>query len=89
MGVTDIKKCGVGLLEGVIWKELSDKRRNAIISKVKKLAKRYEKDYIPGKGVSVSVKFAITRAMHQTIAKKEKTLSADNKYWADQGWIKR
>lgn len=89
LGVTDIKKCGVGLMEGVIWKELSDKRRNAIISKVKKLAKRYEKDYTPKKGIRVSVKFAITRAMHQAVAKNEQTLSADNQHWVDQGWIKK
>ena len=89
LGVSDIKKVGVGLMEGVIWNELSDKRRNTIISKTKKLSRRYEKDYTSNKGIKVSLLFAITRKMHQDIAKKEEILSADNQYWVDKGWIKK
>jgi hypothetical protein len=31
--------------------------------------------------------FAITRMMHQGMARKEDPLSADNQYWLDKGWI--
>ena len=88
LGVSDIKKVGVGLLEGVIWNELSDKRKNVIIKKVKKAAEKYKKSHIGHKEIKVSVKFFISKIMHQAIAKKEKTLSVDNQYWAYKGWIK-
>lgn len=87
LGVSDIKKLGIGLMEGVIWNELSDKRRINIINKTKKLARRYNSDYTSRKGIKVSVLFAITKKMHKSIAMKEKILSADNQYWANKGWI--
>lgn len=88
LGVSDIKKLGIGLLEGVVWNELSDKRRNIIISKVKKLAKRYKNTYKTNMGIKVGVLFAITKKMHQSISQKEEPLSADNQYWVEKGWIK-
>ncbi|WP_243108626.1 NAD(P)H-dependent oxidoreductase [Clostridium rectalis] len=30
LGVSDIKKFGIGLIEGVIWNDLSNKRKNII-----------------------------------------------------------
>ncbi|MGI6176740.1 MAG: flavodoxin family protein [Christensenellales bacterium] len=89
LGVSDVKKLGVGLLEGVIWNELSDKRRGIIISKVQRLAKRYKKEYQAHKGIKVGLLFAITKKMHQAVLKKEDTPSADNQHWLDKGWIKR
>ena len=89
MGVSDIKKLGIGLLEGVIWNDLSEKRRNIIISKTKKFAKRYNNAYKTQKGIKVSVLFAITKKMHKVFTQKEETLSADNQYWVDKGWVKR
>lgn len=88
LGVSDIKKLGIGLLEGVHWKELSDKRRGMIISKSKKMAIRYKNGYKSHKGIKVSLLFAITQKMHQGLIKKEETLSADNQYWVEKGWVK-
>ena len=88
LGVSDIKKLGTGLMEGVIWNELSEKRRDAIIRKTKKLAQRYKQVKSGHKGLKVSVLFAVTRKMHQAIASKEKHLSADNEYWVSKGWVK-
>jgi multimeric flavodoxin WrbA len=88
LGVSDIRKLGVGLLEGVIWDELSEKRRGIITGKARRLARRYQQTYASRKGIKVSALFAITRRMHQAIANKEETLSADNQYWVDKGWIK-
>lgn len=88
-GVSDIKKLGIGLLEGVIWEELSEKRRKSIVGRIEKRAKRYEKDYAARKGCNVRILYAFARWMHQGIAKKEDPLSADNQYWLDKGWIKR
>lgn len=87
LGVSDIKRLGVGLMEGVFWNELSEKRRKAITNKVKRLARRYVRPYKAGKGLIVAAKFFMCRMMHQAIAKNESPLSADNQHWVDKGWI--
>jgi len=88
LGVSDIKKLGVGLLEGVVWKQLSQKRQRTIVQKAQRLARRYLSNNPARKGTKVRVFFAITRMMHQGIARKEEPLSADNQYWLDKGWIR-
>ncbi|MEA4972547.1 MAG: flavodoxin family protein [Candidatus Metalachnospira sp.] len=90
LGVSNISKLGIGLLESVFWDELSDSRRNIIIEKTKKLARRYRNNYDVRKGLKVSFLFAVSKKMHQMVlvSEKEKTLSADNQYWVDNGWVK-
>ena len=88
LGISDIKGLGIGLMESVIWDELSPKRRNSITNKTYKLAVRYKKSYISRKELKVGLLFFISKKMHQAAAKKENSLSADNKYWLDKGWIK-
>lgn len=88
LGISHIRKLGIGLLEGVIWNELSGKRRQDITNKVKAFAKQYKNAGHGNKGMKVKSLFMITKMMHEAIAKKEKELSADNKYWLDKGWIK-
>ena len=88
MGISHIKKLGIPLLEGAIWNDLSDKRKNIIINKSKKLSKKYKKFCTPHRNIIVKMKFLICKGMHQSIAKKEKNLSVDNQHWADKGWIK-
>ena len=89
LGVSDIKKMGIGLMEGVIWNEISDKRRNNIENKAKKLAKKYKKPFKTHKSLKVRLLFGIIKKMHGDFAKKEEILSADNQYWVEKGWIKK
>lgn len=89
LGVSDIKTLGIGLMEGVIWDELSDKRKKTITIKAKKLSMRYIKDYRARKGIKVNAKFAMCKMMHQKFITKEGQLSADDQHWVDKGWIKR
>lgn len=89
LGVPDIKKLGIGLLEGVIWSELSEKRRERILTRTKQLAARYQNATPARKGFKTVFLFALSRRMHQTFAGKQETLSADDQYWVDKGWIKR
>ncbi|MEG0379737.1 MAG: flavodoxin family protein, partial [Eubacterium sp.] len=89
LGISDIKTLGIGLMEGVIWNELSENRRKIITEKVKKRSVRYTKSHKSGKGIKVSLKFAICKTMHQKFIKKEGPLSADDQYWVDKGWIRR
>jgi NAD(P)H-dependent FMN reductase len=87
MGISDIRRLGFGLMEGVIWSELSDKRRNKIKCKTAALAKKYVA-YKPGcKGLKVRVLFLICKMMHRGLLKKEKSPSADNQHWINNGWI--
>ena len=87
LGVSRIKQLGIGLMEGVIWNDLSEKRRQLIADKVEKLAKKTARLGPARKGLKVSLLFAMTRIMHQAAAKKEDPLSADNRYWQKKGWI--
>ncbi len=89
LGVSDIKKLGIGLMENVFWDELSDRRQGIIIRKTEKLAERYKDAYTARKGIKVSFLFAVLKKMHQAFTKKEETLSADDQYWVDKGWVKR
>ncbi|MEG0092369.1 MAG: NAD(P)H-dependent oxidoreductase [Oscillospiraceae bacterium] len=89
LGVSDIKTLGIGLMEGAIWGELSDKRRKIITEKVKKFSMRYIKDDRARKGIKVSAKFAICKMMHQKFITKEGQLSADDQHWVGNGWVRR
>lgn len=88
LGVPHIRKLGIGLMEGVYWNELSDRRRNQITYKTGKLARRYRNASPAPMGIKTGLLFTLTKMMHQSFARKEKTLSADNRHWLYMGWIK-
>ena len=87
MGVSKISRCGIGLLEGVIWNELSIKRRNKIETKVKRLALKHMSMRPVGRSMKTRIKFAFCKVIHKAVLKKEETPSADNQHWIDHGWI--
>ena len=87
LGVSKIEKLGIGLLEGVIWDELSEKRRKIIADKVKMFAAKSKNTRPARKGIKIRLLFAVTRLMHQGAARKENPLSTDNQYWKEKGWI--
>jgi len=87
MGVSKVKRLGIGLLEGVIWDELSSKRRMKIERKAQRLGKNYVNILPAKKGLKVRFKFAVCRMMHKMVDKKEKIPSTDTLYWREQGWI--
>lgn len=88
LGISDVRKLGIGLLEGVFWEKLSDKRRKIIMDKTEKLARACAAAGQPHKVLRFRLLFAAMKKMHQKIADGEQTLSADNRYWAEKGWIK-
>ena len=87
MGVSKICRCGIGLIEGVIWNELSIKRRRRIEKKVKHLALKHMTARPVGKSVKTKFKFTFCKLIHKAVLKKEETPSADNRHWIDHGWI--
>ena len=88
MGVSKVKRLGIGLLEGVIWDELSAKRRKKIEKKARRLGKKFKKIRPARKGLKVRFKFFMCKMMHKAVLKGEETPSADNQHWIDCGWIK-
>jgi multimeric flavodoxin WrbA len=89
MGVSHIKKLGFGLMEGVIWDELSQKRRQSIQDKAQRLAARYTQPKAVGMSLKTRALFAMCKALHKKTLKNEKTPSADNQHWIDNGWLKK
>ena len=87
MGVSDIKTLGFGLMEGVIWDELSDKRRNKIRDKTINFAKKFQHRKIVHKNLKVKFYFFFCKMIHKKVLKSENVHSADNQHWIDNGWI--
>ena len=88
MGISKIERIGTGLLEGVIWEELSEGRREKILSKIRKLSKKYTTIAPAGKSLKTRIKFLMCKQMQKSVLKKLKEPSADNRHWIEQGWIK-
>jgi NAD(P)H-dependent FMN reductase len=88
LGVSSIKKVGFGLMEGVIWNDLSKNRRDKIEKKLRLLSNEYLTIKPVTKSLKVKVIFFICKLMHQAVLKKEETVGYDNQYWIEKGWIK-
>jgi NAD(P)H-dependent FMN reductase len=88
MGVSSIKRLGFGLMEGVIWDELSAERRDKITAKTKRFAKKFTAIKPAGKSLKTRLLFFVTKQIHKSILKKEEIPGADNRHWIEQGWLK-
>jgi multimeric flavodoxin WrbA len=88
MGVSSIRRLGFGLMEGVIWDELSTEHRDKITEKTKKFAKKFIGIKPAGKSLKIRLMFFVTKQIHKTILKNEDTPGADSKYWIAHGWLK-
>jgi len=88
LGISRIRRLGVGLLEGVIWDELSEGRRIKIERKARQLGLKHSNIHPAGKSLKMRFKFLMCKIMHVAVFKKEDTPSADNQYWIEQGWLK-
>jgi len=87
LGISNVSCLGFGLFEGVIWEELSQKRKNKIKRKIIRLAGKYEK-FKPGRmRLKVRIRFFICKMIHKGLLKKEEIPSADNQHWLNNGWI--
>ncbi len=87
MGISDISRLGFGLMDGVVWNDLSDKRRNKIISSTINLARKYRTYKTGRKGLKVHMFFVICKMLHKGLLKKEESPSADNQHWINNGWL--
>ena len=88
MGISKYKRLNIGLFEGVIWEDLSEKRRDEIEREARKLGEKYLRIRPAGKSLKTRFKFTMCKIMHNAVLKKEDVPGADNQYWIDQGWLK-
>ncbi|MDR0913568.1 MAG: NAD(P)H-dependent oxidoreductase [Oscillospiraceae bacterium] len=88
LGVPSVKRLGFGLMEGVIWDELSAQRKEKIIAKTKRFAKGFVGIKPAKKSLKTRVLFLVAKQLHKGLLKKEAKLSADNRHWVEQGWLK-
>ena len=88
LGVPHIRSLGFGLMEGVIWEEISEKRRGTILAKTENLARRYIDTKPARMSLTVRLYFLLCTIMHRSVLKKETVPSADNRYWIEMGWIR-
>lgn len=92
LGVSDVTCVGGGLMEGIIWEELSDKRRATLSKRVGNVAikcKRLETNNQPAKkSIKVKALFMMSKIIHKAVLKSEEVPGADNLHWIKKGWIK-
>lgn len=88
MGVSKVYSLGFGLMEGVIWNELSAKKRGRIEKKVYELAIKCRRVTPPHKSIRVRCYFMACRALQKSLLKRQGTPSADGQHWIDNGWIR-
>jgi multimeric flavodoxin WrbA len=88
IGVSSIKKLGFGLMEGVIWEELSAPRRAKIEAKTKAFAAKLKSIKPARKNLKHRAIWLICKILHKIVLKKENPPGTDNQYWIDKGWIK-
>jgi hypothetical protein len=89
LGISKIERVGIGLLEGVIWEELSAGRRERIVSKARKAGEKYITMKPAKKSIKTGLKFWMCKNMQQAVLRKMDEPTADNAHWVKEGWIKR
>lgn len=88
MGVSSIRCLGFGLMEGIVWDKLSDKRKSKIEQKTISLAQKYVNVKPSKMSLKVHMIFVMCKFLHKLTLQKETIPSADNQHYIDNGWIK-
>ncbi|NMA06664.1 MAG: NAD(P)H-dependent oxidoreductase [Ruminococcaceae bacterium] len=92
LGVSRVKKTGFGMMEGVIWDEISEKRRNRFEKKIRAFAKRFKNLRPARKNLKTKFFFQMCKTMQTSLSKNTpegQEVSVDLKHWIDHGWVTR
>jgi len=87
-----ISKIGVftgALMSDIVWDKLSEKKRDELTKKVKKLSRKFARiDYTKPAHTNLitKIKFSFCRTMQKSLHKANPDYP-DEKYWAQQGWL--
>ena len=87
LGVSDVRRLGFGLIEGVEWRKLSEKRRKKIDGETVRFARKYVRCRPGRESLRIRIYFELCRSNHKKVLKGEKVPSADSRHWIDNGWV--
>jgi len=88
-GVSKIRVFTGALMGGIVWEELSAKKRAELTGKLQRLSERFARiDYTKPAHTSlpVKIKFFFCRLMQKKVQQSHPD-SFDGKYWARRGWL--
>ena len=88
MGISKIRRLGIGLMEGVIWPELSEKRKAFIYKKVDALSRQCMNLKKERMSFKVKLYFALCKKMHEAGLRNSKEAFLDDLHYLNNGWIK-
>lgn len=91
LGVSRIAKIGFGMMEGVKWSEISEKRREKFESKLRSFARKFTAISPRPMSIKARLYFQMCKMMQKGVLKKlphGKKPERDLQYWMDLGWIK-
>lgn len=92
IGIPRVKKIGFGMMEGVIWDEISESRRQKFEKKVRAFAKQFHTLKPASKSLKTKFYFQMCKMLQTKLSKNTpngQELSTDLQYWIDQGWVTR
>lgn len=92
LGVPKIKRIGFGMMEGVVWDEISQARRLGFEKKMRAFARQFHHLKAPGNNLKTQFIFYMCRYMQKRVLEKTpqgQVPSVDVQHWIDQGWISR
>lgn len=91
LGVPVVKRIGFGMIEGVLWDEISQERKQKFERKMRRFAQKFRSISPRKKTMRTKLYFSMCRKMQRDVLKKlpeGQKPYADSQYWIDQGWIK-
>lgn len=90
LGVSKIRMIGFSMMEGIIWNEISQDRRNKFDIKMRSFAKKFQNLKLEKKSLKSKLYFKISKKLQENTLKKlpvGENPPADLQYWIDNGWI--
>jgi multimeric flavodoxin WrbA len=89
MGVSDVYRCGAGMMGDIIWDKISDEHVKMLQRKTDRLYEKV-KDLKPRRHMKLKerAEFSACKKIHRMVLKGEKAPSLDNQYYIEHGWIK-
>lgn len=91
LGVSKVKRIGFGMMEGVLWDEISAERKKKMETKLRAFARRFQGTAPVKKSLKTKIYFFIGKKLQERVLKKlpaEQSRSVDLQYWMDKGWVK-
>ena len=92
IGVSQVKSIGFGMMEGVIWNEISQARRQGFEKKIRAYARQFHNLKVADKSLKIRFIFQMCKNMQSKVLAKTpqgQEPSVDVQHWIDQGWIYR